>query len=77
MTVALQTNASEELHETGIHCRAAARELHHVQCRAWGKHAAAELWSSGNIFFAVMNHASPSGSLMDTFWFAGCQQNST
>ena len=72
-----QTNTSEDLHETGIHCRAAARKLHHVRGRAWGKLAAAELWSRGNIFFAVMNHASPSGSRMDTFWFASCQENST
>ena len=33
------------------------------------------LWSSGNTFFGVMNHASPSGSLTDESGFGGCQEN--
>jgi len=39
------------------------------------KHAATGLWSSGNMFFGVMNHASLSGSLMDESGFGGCQEN--
>ena len=35
------------------------------------------LWSSGNTFSGVVNHASPSGSLMDEFGFGGCQENAT
>ena len=33
------------------------------------------LWSSGNAFSLVMNHASPSGSLMEESGFGGCQEN--
>ena len=35
------------------------------------------LWSSGNVFSGVMNHASPSGSPMDESGFGGCQENAT
>ena len=37
------------------------------------KLAAIELWSSGNGFSGVMNHASLSGSLTDESGFGGCQ----
>ena len=36
------------------------------------KLAAIGLWSSGNAFSGVMNHASPSGSLMDESGVGGC-----
>ena len=39
------------------------------------KPAAIGLWSSGNAFSGVMNHASPSGSLTDESGFGGCQKN--
>ena len=35
------------------------------------------LWSSGNAFSLVMNHVSPSGSLMNESGFGGCQENTT
>ena len=35
------------------------------------KLAAIRLWSSGNMFSGVMNHASPSGSPMDKSGFGG------
>ena len=34
-------------------------------------------WSSANPFSGVMNHAAPSGSLMDKSGFGGCQENAT
>ena len=37
------------------------------------KLAAIGLWSSGNVFSAVINHASPSGSPTDESGFGGCQ----
>jgi hypothetical protein len=37
------------------------------------KLAAIGLWSSGNLFSGVMNHASPS----DESGFGGCQENAT
>ena len=37
--------------------------------------AAIGLWSSGNVFSGVMNHASPSGSPTDESGFGGCQEN--
>ena len=41
------------------------------------KLAAIGLWSSGNTFSGVMNHASPSGSSMDESGFGGCQEKAT
>jgi hypothetical protein len=41
------------------------------------KLAAIELWSSGNAFSGVMNHASPSGSPTDESGFGGCQEKAT
>jgi hypothetical protein len=41
------------------------------------KLAAVGLWSSGNAFSGVMNHASPSDSLMDKSWFGVSQENAT
>ncbi|XP_076329813.1 uncharacterized protein LOC143235481 [Tachypleus tridentatus] len=41
------------------------------------KHTAIGLCSSGNVFSGVMNHASPSGSLMDKSGFGRCQENAT
>jgi hypothetical protein len=38
------------------------------------KLATIRLWSSGNAFSGVMNHASPSGSLMDGSEFGRCQE---
>ena len=35
------------------------------------------LWSNGNAFSGVMNHASPSGSLTDESGLGGCQENAT
>jgi hypothetical protein len=35
------------------------------------------LWSSGNRFSGVMNHASPSGSPTDKSGFGGSQENAT
>ena len=35
------------------------------------------LWSIGNVFSGVMNHASLSVSLMDKSVFGGCQENTT
>jgi hypothetical protein len=35
------------------------------------------LWSSGNAFSGVMNHASPSGSLTDESGFGRCHENAT
>jgi hypothetical protein len=45
----------------------------------WGgvKRAAIELWSSGNSFPVVINHASPSGSQTDEYGFGRCQENYT
>jgi hypothetical protein len=39
------------------------------------KLAAIGLWSSGNAFSGVMNHASPSDSLTDESGFGGCQEH--
>ena len=41
------------------------------------KLAAIGLSSRGNAFSGVMNHASPSGNLMDESGFGGCQENAT
>ena len=41
------------------------------------KLAVIRLWSSGNAFSGVMNHASPSGSPTDKSGFGGCQENAT
>ena len=41
------------------------------------KHAATGLWSSGNLFRGVTNHAALSGSLMDESGFGQCQENVT
>ena len=35
------------------------------------------LWSCGNAFSGVMNHASPSGSPTGESGFGGCQENTT
>ena len=35
------------------------------------------LWSSGNAFSGVMNHASPSGSPTEKSGFGGYQENTT
>ena len=35
------------------------------------------LWSSGNVFYGVINHTSPSGSPTDKSGFGGCQENAT
>ena len=45
----------------------------------WGgvKLLAIGLWSSGNMFSGMMNHASPSGSPTDKPGFGGCQENAT
>ena len=39
------------------------------------KLAAIGLWNNGNAFSGVMNHALPSGSLIDKSGFGGCQEN--
>jgi hypothetical protein len=39
------------------------------------KFATIGLWSSGNVFSGVKNHASPSGSPTDKSGFGGCQEN--
>ncbi|KAI9525251.1 hypothetical protein NQZ68_009931 [Dissostichus eleginoides] len=39
------------------------------------KNAATGLWSRGNVFCGVTNHASLSGSLMDQSEFGECQEN--
>ena len=41
------------------------------------KLAAIGLWSSGNTFSGVMNHASPSGSRTYESEFGRCQENAT
>ena len=46
-------------------------------CWSGVKLAAIGLWSSGNAFSGVMNHASPSGSPTDESGFGGCQENAT
>jgi hypothetical protein len=40
-----------------------------------GKLPAIGVWSFGNAFSGLMNHASPSGSPMDESGFGGCQEN--
>ena len=42
-----------------------------------GKLAAIGLWSNGNVFSGVMNHALPSGRRTDETWFDGSQENAT
>ena len=65
-----------ELHEMGFHGRGATHKNKITMSNAsvgWSgvKLAAIGLWSSGNVFSGVMNHASPSGSPMDKSWFGG------
>ena len=68
-----------ELHEMGFHGRAAVhkpkitmRNASRQPSVGWSgvKLTAIGLWSSGNAFSGVMNHASPSG-------FGRCQENAT
>ena len=71
-----------ELHEMSFHGGAAAHKpkitMHNAQ-RRWsgGELTAIGLWSSGNTFSGVMNHASPSCSRMDESGFGECQENAT
>ena len=58
----------------GFHGRAAA---HKPMRNAKSRLTAIGLWSSGNVFSEVMNHASPSGSLTDESGFGRCQENAT
>ena len=61
----------------GFHGRAAAHTSLRSPCAmpsvGWSgvKLAAIGLWSSGNAFYGVMNHASPSGSQTDEPGFGG------
>ena len=64
-----------ELHEIGFHVQAARHKPKITMRNA--KLAAIGLWSSGNVFSGVMNHASPSGSPTDESVFGGCQENAT
>ena len=63
----------------GFHGRAGHTSLRSQCAIGWSgvKLAAIGLWGSGNVFFGVINHASPSGSPTDESWFGGCQENVT
>ena len=56
-------------HKPKITMRNAKRRLEWCKAR--------HLWSSGNVFSVVINHASPSGSLTYESGFGGCQENVT
>ena len=91
LTTELQTDSGSnvststvrrELHEMGFHGQAAAHKpkitMRNAKRRLeWCKLTAIEIWSSGNVFSGVMNHASPSGSPTDESGFGGCQENAT
>ena len=68
-----------ELHCMGFNGRAAACKPyiteHNVKRQMESCKAATGLWSSGNVFCGVTNHASLSGSLMDQSGFGECQEN--
>ena len=66
----------------GFHGQAAAHNPKIIMFNAkrrleWCKYHVILLWSNGNTFSGVMNHASPSGSPTDESGFGGCQENTT
>ncbi|CAI9545458.1 unnamed protein product, partial [Staurois parvus] len=77
----ISTTVRRELHGMGFHGRAAASKPYITKCNAkrWRdvKHAATGLYSNGDVFFGVTNHASLSGNPMDVSVFFGCHENGT
>jgi hypothetical protein len=66
-----------ELHEMAEQPHRSLRSPCTMPSIGWSgvKHTNIGLWSSGNAFSGVKNHASPSDSPMDESGFGGCQEN--
>jgi transposase len=71
-TVRRELYGRADAHKPKMTMRNAKRRL-----ELWLMFTANGLWSSGNAFSGVMNHASPSGSPTDESGFGGCQENAT
>ena len=70
LLVAALTTEFQTASGSNVSTNTVCRELHEM---GFHGRAAIGLWSSGNVFSGVMNHASPSVSLTDESGFGGCQ----